>query len=105
MRLFSTPQFMLRDRQHIRNKNNEHFNRKGIGGKLNKPLRWHLTPYLVKQQYYGLNRLAVIIIGIVTVILGILLTTIPWLDYFILQVLRLKIVAINACDDDDDNDA
>uniref|UniRef100_A0A1A9W4M7 Scavenger receptor class B member 1 n=1 Tax=Glossina brevipalpis TaxID=37001 RepID=A0A1A9W4M7_9MUSC len=35
------------------------------------------------------NRLAVIIIGIVTLILGILLTTIPWLDYFILQNLRL----------------
>ncbi|XP_022218031.2 lysosome membrane protein 2 [Drosophila obscura] len=35
------------------------------------------------------NRLAVIIIGIVTLILGILLTSIPWLDYFILKNLRL----------------
>ncbi|KAM7356549.1 scavenger receptor class B member debris buster isoform 1-T2 [Cochliomyia hominivorax] len=35
------------------------------------------------------NRLAVIIIGIITLILGILLTTIPWLDYFILKNLRL----------------
>ncbi|XP_055842453.1 lysosome membrane protein 2 isoform X2 [Episyrphus balteatus] len=35
------------------------------------------------------NRLAVIIIGIVTLILGIVLSTIPWLDYFILKNLRL----------------
>ncbi|KAH8402857.1 hypothetical protein KR222_007674 [Zaprionus bogoriensis] len=32
------------------------------------------------------NRLAVIIIGIITLILGIVLTSIPWLDYFILKV-------------------
>ncbi|XP_067646552.1 scavenger receptor class B member 1 isoform X1 [Eurosta solidaginis] len=35
------------------------------------------------------HRLAVIIIGIVTLILGIMLTTIPWLDYFILKNLQL----------------
>lgn len=35
------------------------------------------------------HRLAVIIIGLITLILGILLTTIPWLDYFILKNLRL----------------
>ncbi|XP_065360700.1 lysosome membrane protein 2 [Calliphora vicina] len=35
------------------------------------------------------NKLAVIIFGIITLILGILLTTIPWLDYFILKNLRL----------------
>ncbi|XP_023174123.1 lysosome membrane protein 2 [Drosophila hydei] len=35
------------------------------------------------------NRLAVIIIGIVTLILGIVLSSIPWLDYFILKNLRL----------------
>ncbi|XP_060656552.1 lysosome membrane protein 2 isoform X2 [Drosophila nasuta] len=35
------------------------------------------------------DRLAVIIIGIVTLILGIVLTSIPWLDYFILKNLRL----------------
>ncbi|KAH8345862.1 hypothetical protein KR067_007776 [Drosophila pandora] len=35
------------------------------------------------------NRLAVIIIGIITLILGILLSSIPWLDYFILKNLRL----------------
>ncbi|XP_030384903.1 lysosome membrane protein 2 isoform X2 [Scaptodrosophila lebanonensis] len=35
------------------------------------------------------DRLAVIIIGIVTLILGIVLSSIPWLDYFILKNLRL----------------
>ncbi|XP_020814473.1 lysosome membrane protein 2-like isoform X1 [Drosophila serrata] len=35
------------------------------------------------------NRLAVIIIGIITLILGIVLSSIPWLDYFILKNLRL----------------
>lgn len=32
------------------------------------------------------DKLAVIIIGIVTLILGIILSSIPWLDYFILKV-------------------
>lgn len=36
--------------------------------------------------YFFTDRVAVIIIGIITLILGILLTTIPWLDYFILKV-------------------
>ncbi|KMY96985.1 lysosome membrane protein 2 isoform X1 [Drosophila simulans] len=35
------------------------------------------------------NRLAVIIIGIITLILGIILSSMPWLDYFILKNLRL----------------
>ncbi|XP_054085205.1 lysosome membrane protein 2 isoform X2 [Zeugodacus cucurbitae] len=44
---------------------------------------------LVEVKIWSLDRLAVIIIGIVTLILGILLSTIPWLDYFILKNLRL----------------
>ncbi|XP_016934979.2 lysosome membrane protein 2 isoform X1 [Drosophila suzukii] len=35
------------------------------------------------------NRLAVIIIGIITLTLGIILSSMPWLDYFILKNLRL----------------
>ncbi|KAL5290122.1 SCRB3 family protein [Megaselia abdita] len=35
------------------------------------------------------RRLSVIIIGVITLIIGILLSSIPWLDYFILKNLRL----------------
>ncbi|XP_033160636.1 lysosome membrane protein 2 isoform X2 [Drosophila mauritiana] len=44
------------------------------------------TPTASKCQQ---DRLAVIIIGIITLILGIILSSMPWLDYFILKNLRL----------------
>uniref|UniRef100_A0A1I8PCZ6 Scavenger receptor class B member 1 n=1 Tax=Stomoxys calcitrans TaxID=35570 RepID=A0A1I8PCZ6_STOCA len=53
----------------------------------NRPTPWSML--ISKGIKLSNNRLAVIIIGIITLILGILLTTIPWLDYFILKNLRL----------------
>ncbi|CAD7002637.1 unnamed protein product [Ceratitis capitata] len=44
---------------------------------------------LVEVKIWSQDRLAVIIIGIVILILGIMLSTIPWLDYFILKNLQL----------------
>lgn len=45
--------------------------------------------FSIVRSLENADRLAVIIIGIVTLILGIVLSTIPWLDYFILKNLRL----------------
>lgn len=48
-----------------------------------------LSMLISQGAKFNSNRVAVIILGIITLIAGVLLSSIPWLDYFILKNLRL----------------
>lgn len=54
-----------------------------------KAINFYLKLFVCLFLFQFSDRVAVIIFGILTLIAGILLSSIPWLDYFILKNLRL----------------
>lgn len=48
-----------------------------------------LTSFSLLVFFFIADRVAVIVFGIITLIAGVILSSVPWLNYFILKVKRL----------------